>query len=345
MSKQFNLLSLSGGGIRGLFTVSVLADIETFICEQKGISEDQAKSYSVAQHFDLLSGTSIGGIIALGLASGLTARHIKDVMLEKRLEIFPQKFKPVATVRKLFGSTYKSGPLKDVLENLFDGKKIGDLQKYVLIPSISISNGQVRAFKTPHHPHLHTDYKLPIVDVALATSAAPTYFPIHSINNERFVDGGLAANSPVLMGLMECEHYLHRNLSDVFVLQVGTMGSKRTSDHSEQLDGGYYRAWELGGGIIDLAMSATETLHDFLATKILHGSERILRFDEQPGEKKSNVLALDNASDQAVEILITSASKVAREQINDPKFKHFMEHNAVAPTFHYGPMKNSEESK
>jgi predicted acylesterase/phospholipase RssA len=345
MSKQFNLLSLSGGGIRGLFTVSVLANIETYICEQKGIDVDQANKYSVAQHFDLICGTSIGGIIALGLASGLTARHLKKVMLKKRLEIFPKKPKGLAKLGKLFSPTYQASPLKSVLDDLFQDKKIGDLQKYILIPSISISNGQVRAFKTPHHPHLHTDYKLSVVDVALATSAAPTYFPIHSINKERFVDGGLAANSPVLMGLIECEHYLNRNLTDVYVMQVGTMGSKRTSDHSEKLNGGYFKTWELGGGIIDLAMSSTETLHDFLATKILHGADRILRFDEQPGEKKSNVLALDNASDQAMEILTASADKVAREQINNPKFKRFMEHIADAPKFHFGTMKNSEETR
>ena len=78
MSQQFNMLSLSGGGIRGIFTASVLAHFETYILDQKGLSGVVAKEYSIAQHFDLICGTSIGGIIALGLASGLTAREIRD---------------------------------------------------------------------------------------------------------------------------------------------------------------------------------------------------------------------------------------------------------------------------
>tara|TARA_X000001388_G_scaffold77616_1_gene79539 strand:+ start:3409 stop:4440 length:1032 start_codon:yes stop_codon:yes gene_type:complete len=342
MSQQFNMLSLSGGGIRGIFTASVLAHFETYILDQKGLSGVVAKEYSIAQHFDLICGTSIGGIIALGLASGLTAREIKETMLEHRLTIFPKKMKWPFNTEKLFRPLYKPQPLKDVLDEMFKTKTLGELDKYILIPSISLTNGQIRAFKTPHHPHLHTDYKLAIVDVALATSAAPTYFPVHKIGSERFVDGGLAANSPVLMGLREAQYYLNRSLSDVFVMQVGTMGSKRTSDHSEKLNGGYRSAWGFGEGIIDLAMSTTETLHNFLAEKILEDSHRLLYADEQPGEKKSSILALDNASDQAIEILCASAEKVAREQINAPNFKDFMNYTANTPSFYAGPKKNKE---
>jgi len=190
MNKQFNILSLSGGGIRGIFTISVLAHIEDFLIERHALTGVDADNYSIAKHFDLICGTSIGGIIALGLANGLTARSIKKVMLKERLSIFPKKNTAYETVAKSWRPTYGVKPLEDVLHKLFNDNKIGALNKYVVIPAISLTNGQVRAFKTPHHTYLHSDYKLLIKDVALATSAAPTYFPIHTINGERFVDGG-----------------------------------------------------------------------------------------------------------------------------------------------------------
>lgn len=342
MEQQFNILSLSGGGIRGVFTASVLAEFESYIIEEKGLTGTEAEGYSIAKHFDMICGTSIGGIIALGLSSGLTAREIVQTMLKHRLTIFPKKMSWLVNIERLFHPLYKSQSLKGVLDILFQTKTIGELDKYVLVPAISLTNGQIRAFKTPHHPHLRTDYKLPLVDVALATSAAPTYFPVHQIKSERFVDGGLAANSPVLMGLMEAKYYLGRSLSDVYVMQVGTMGSKRTSDHSEKRTGGYLKTWEMGKGIIDLAMSTTETLHNFLAGKIIEDSNRVLNIDEMPGEKKSSILTLDNASEQAIEILCASAHKVAMEQINAPNFKYFINHTAKRPTFYNGPKKTKE---
>lgn len=342
MEQQFNILSLSGGGIRGVFTASVLAQFETYITEQKGLTGAAAEAYSIAKHFDMICGTSIGGIIALGLAKGLTARDILQTMLTHRLTIFPKKTSWLTNIERLFHPLYKSQPLEDVLELLFQAATIGELDKYVLVPAISLTNGQIRAFKTPHHPHLRTDHKLSLVDVALATSAAPTYFPVHQIENERFVDGGLAANSPVLMGLVEAQYYLGRSLSDLYVMQVGTMGSRHTSDHSEKRTGGYGKTWEMGKGIIDLAMSTTETLHNFLAGKMLEHSHRLLNIDEMPLEKKASILALDNASEQAMEILQASAHKVAMEQINAPNFEQFMNHTAKRPAFYYGPKKTEE---
>ena len=342
MEQQFNILSLSGGGIRGVFTASVLAQFESYITQEKGLTGTAAEEYSIAKHFDMICGTSIGGIIALGLAKGLTARDILQTMLTHRLIIFPKKINWLKKLERLVRPLYAAQPLKNVLESMFETKTIGELDKYVLVPAISLTNGQIRAFKTPHHPHLRTDYNLSLVDVALATSAAPTYFPIHQIEQERFVDGGLAANSPVLMSLLEAQHYLERSLSDVYVMQVGTMGSKRTSDHSEKRNSGYWKAWGMGEGIIDLAMSTTETLHNFLALKTLDNSEQLLHIDDKPGEKKSNILALDNASDQAMEILRASAHKVAMEQVNAPNFHQFLNHTAKRPTFYQGPQKTKE---
>ena len=125
-------------------------------------------------------------------------------------------------------------------------------------------------------------------------------------------------------------------------MQVGTMGSRQTSNHSENRNGGYWKTWEKGKGIIELAMSTTETLHNFLAGKILENSHRLLNIDEMPLEKKASILALDNASDQAMEILQASAHKVAMEQINAPNFHYFLNHTAKRPTLYQGPKKTKE---
>jgi patatin-like phospholipase/acyl hydrolase len=85
---------------------------------------------------------------------------------------------------------------------------MSDLVRPVVIPAVCLTKGGPKVFKTGHHPRFVLDWRLPVSDVALATSAAPTYFPAHRIGDDLYADGGMFANSPDMIALHEAEQFL-----------------------------------------------------------------------------------------------------------------------------------------
>lgn len=128
--------------------------------------------------------------------------------------------------------------LHNVLEARFGNKTIGDLKHRILIPTVNYSTGKGQFFKTPHAPAFGMDYRRRLVDVGMATAAAPTYFPLHRIEDEGvFADGGLVGNSPGLFGLHEAHQFLQVPQSaKVRVLAIGTMTLGATIRGSAALD-------------------------------------------------------------------------------------------------------------
>src|SRR5207249_5198484 len=101
-------------------------------------------------------------------------------------------------------SKYGQKPLRNALEEIFGDRALGESSKRLVIPSFNLDTGDVHVYKTSHHPRFQRDYKEKVVDVALATSAAPTYFPVHNTSSGiPLADGGLWANNP--MGLAAVE--------------------------------------------------------------------------------------------------------------------------------------------
>lgn len=204
--KPFKILSIDGGGIKGLYSASVLAKIE----EKAGKSSGEC--------FDMICGTSTGGLIALGLANGQNAESLVNLYFKDGNKIFPtyeNKFARifnrsiVHTLKQtfLFGK-YSNKKLKKIIEDTFGDTKMGQLKNLVCIPSFNLISGMPRVFKYPHKEgDFFMDKNIPLVDVALATSAAPTYFPIHEYNDFLFVDGGVWANNPSMCGLLEALKY------------------------------------------------------------------------------------------------------------------------------------------
>jgi patatin-like phospholipase/acyl hydrolase len=333
--KYFQILSLSGGGIRGLYTIQVLASLEAQLAEQHN-----DENYCIGQHFDLISGTSIGGLIALGLANGITARHILKVMNENRLSIFPSKYNFIKMLCAAFSTTYKQKPLKELLQSLYGDATIGSLKTRVVIPTINYSKGQVQVFKTPHCKKYKTDYVHSLVDIALATSAAPTFFPIHEFNDNWYLDGGLAANSPAFISLHEANYFLGIPLDKIRLLQIGTMGNKTTTDHKGSKNGGYLFRWGFGRKLIEVCLSSTEGLHNFLAAHLLAKKSEHLIIDNEPSRDQCSILELDNASDEAAKTLISSGKNSAQEYCSDPIFEKIIAQKASEPTFFYGVNRN-----
>jgi hypothetical protein len=205
-NKPFKILSIDGGGIKGLYSASVIACLE----EKSGKRSGEC--------FDMICGTSTGGLIALGMANGKPAKELVDLYLNRGKEIFPtyenqylrwiQRNIIHTASQTFFWGKFKNERLKNILEETFGNTTLGQLDNLVLIPSFNLTSGKPRMFKYPHKEgDFYMDKNISIVDTALATSAAPTYFPIHSIDDTLFVDGGVWANNPAMCGLLEALKY------------------------------------------------------------------------------------------------------------------------------------------
>lgn len=212
--EKFKVLSLDGGGIKGTFSAAVLAAIE----EQGGVR--------LVDYFDIIVGTSTGGILALAIAAGLPAHEIVEFYVTHGPRIFPPERGPGRWGRLLASTIrpkYVQRPLRTALESVFRARVMGSLQTRVVIPTFSATSGQIRLMKTPHHPRLTRDHSHSLVDVALATSAAPYYLPGHTTTDgERFIDGGVWANNPVAVAVIEAIGYLDVPPEAIEVLSVGT---------------------------------------------------------------------------------------------------------------------------
>lgn len=202
----FRVLALDGGGIRGVFTASFLATVEDL---------SQAR---IADHFDLIVGTSTGGIIALTLALGVPARRVLDLFLSRGRLIFSRPRRLGMILRP----KYDDRPLVAALREVFGERLLNEVATPVCVTSYELTDSYPRIWKDEHVPDLECGGDQPIWKVALATCAAPIYFPgARVLPGDSHVDGGLFANNPVLVGLTEAARYFGQPLERIRILSVG----------------------------------------------------------------------------------------------------------------------------
>lgn len=325
--KPFHILALSGGGFRALYSATVLKYLEA----QLGAP--------LASRFDLICGTSAGGLLALGLAAEIPAADLQAMFQEQGKRIFNSR----SAFRRLLGglqvsAKHSADGLRGVLEEKFGDLTIGDLKHRVLIPAVNYSKGSGQFFKTPHAPQFSQDHVHKLVDVGLATAAAPTYFPLHQIGEEGvFADGGLVGNSPGLFGLHEAHHVLQvpRGIGCARVLAIGTMTLGATKRGASGLDWGLLN-W--GSSLFDLVISAQEQSVDSMLKHLLAGD--YLRIDDLATPDQSRDIAkLDFVTAQATEVLTTRGAQAARRALGDPSFNPFRHHMATPAVFFHGPNK------
>ena len=209
MTEIRRILSIDGGGIKGIIPAAFLATVEDAIGDR------------VANYFDLIVGSSTGGIIALGLGLGLSATEILGFYEKHGPEIFSQ-WTLLSKLRHMVFAKYSDAALREALESTFGDRKLGDSQQRLVIPSLNLDTGEAYLYKTAHHPRFERDFKESAVTVALATSAAPTYFPAHRAEGGlAFVDGGLWANNPTALAAIEAIATLEWDPKTVRILSLG----------------------------------------------------------------------------------------------------------------------------
>lgn len=211
------ILTIDGGGIKGIYAASMLAVIE------------QQKKIQLCDYFDLIAGTSTGGIIAAALSVGIPAQKILDLYLEYGAQIFPSKS------WKLLKGKYKTQPLKNALESVFQDKKIVHAKTRLLIPAYNLETDAVRVFKTPHSGDLFYDKDYTLCDILLATTAAPIYFSPHKMRGGTFIDGGIGANNPSLIALVEGVTRCKWSKNDIVLLNIGSVNTGKNTTGKEKM--------------------------------------------------------------------------------------------------------------
>jgi len=213
--RPFKILSLDGGGIRGLFSAKALEEL----ANRLGLPEP------LGSYFDLIAGTSTGGIIAIGIGLGKDPSRVSWLYEVRGEKIFPpirSRLKWVAGLRRLTSSLYDHRELETALREEFQNRWLGESSVRLVIPAFVAPNAQVAVFKTDHHADYQRDWRTPAWEVARATSAAPTFFEGHRFNRDFFLDGGLWANNTIMLATVEAISSYDVSLDQIQVLSIGT---------------------------------------------------------------------------------------------------------------------------
>lgn len=255
------ILSLDGGGIKGVFPIAFLSAIEEELKEPIG------------GYFDLIAGTSTGGVIALGLGLGFAAKELLAFYEDLAGQVFGG-FRLLRFLRHVGISKYGQEPLRRALESKFHDLEVRHSHRRLLIPSLNLENGEVYVFKTAHHPRFERDYREKVVGVALATSAAPTYFSAYrNPAGTPLADGGLWANNPVGVAVVEGIGVLGWSETELRVLSVGCTSPPLNVGLARRIGLGWLY-W--GPRVADVFM-AGQSSASLGAAELLAGHENVVR--------------------------------------------------------------------
>jgi patatin-like phospholipase/acyl hydrolase len=297
--KARRILSLDGGGIRGLVTCRWLSGVEDALLA--------AGKPGLTKSFDLLAGSSTGAIVAAGLAIGLSPAAIAEMYREHRHTIFPGIANRLWSRAGRFLSEGPSAPkydakgLEKVLRRVFGDARLGQVKLPLLVTGYdTISRTPVifKSFKPEHQ-------ELLLWEVCRASSAAPTYFPAHGMKIEgkacALIDGGVVANNPTACAIAEALRKDARadQPQDLVVLSVGTGARTRSIDLKSAREWG---ALEWAVPIIDVLFDGNSDSVDYIARHLVGDSyfrlqaELAIGMDDMDDVSETNIAALEAVS-------------------------------------------------
>lgn len=317
--QPFQALTLTGGGFRGLFSAQALQCVEEHINEPIG------------RHFDISCGTSIGGIIALAVAFEIPMKKVVDVFTEHGPYIFPPdnqqpkgKFMLSCDLYNHRNKPrYSSMSLRQAITSLIPEDAIlGDALHPVAIPAVNVTEGRPQVFKTKHMKDWHRDWKIKVVDVALATSAAPTFFELAEVSGSLYSDGGLFANAPDLIAFHEAEYFFQVPTEAIRILSVGTTTQSYSISFKDGKQFGI-SDWMKEARLYSVMISSQQQFVDQLMRHRL--GDCYLRIDKEPSQEQSSDLGLDIATPDAIKTLKALARKATTDLIGN-KLDNYLAH-------------------
>ncbi len=297
--RPLRVLSLAGGGFLGLYTAVVLEALEARGGEP------------LARRFDLLAGTSIGGLLALALAYEIPMARLVRLFTEHGSAVFSSRALPSGALsrlldlsRSVLGPKYSGKALREALQAEIGDKRLADALHPLVVPAVDVGLCQTKVFKTPHSPASQGDGRLRAVDVAMAACAAPAYFPSVRIGRHIYADGGLFAVAPDQVALHELEHFMGVDSARVSMLSIGTATAHYRPAEGVRDDTGAV-GW-LSDGRLVLTLIAVQQQHVQAMMEDRLGN-RYLRLDADWPPDAS--LGIDIATSQAVDTLSALARK------------------------------------
>ena len=339
VTRPYRVLSLDGGGMRGVYTGAFLARLTGQFARIRGEA-----ALDLGRGFDLITGTSTGAIVASALAVGRPMAEVVQLYRDHGPKIFPHRIsgKASAVYRATQGNRFvregdkaRRGALQAVLGNatmqdIFDRRGIS-----LSIPAVLMSDHRAWVFKkTPKSGPRDDLY--PLVDVCMASSAAPIYRSLAAIDDPNapggphqvFADGGLWANNPIMVGLVDALTIAAPDRS-IEIFSLGTC-PRPEGDHLDA--GSAHRSmldWTLGADVAPLSISAQEFAFDHMARLLANAISNCgrpiqrVRFPNKPvPASMMPFLALDDTRPEAMDRLIGQAhndADLTKSACDDPK--------------------------
>lgn len=317
MSRPFRVLSIDGGGIRGLIPALVLADLE------------RRTGRAAAECFDLIAGTSTGGILALGLACPgpggrprYSARNLADLYLREGGRIFEESlWRRLTNPMGLRAAKYPSEGLEAVLAQYFGDSRLKDALVEVLVTAYDLEKRDAFFYRR-RRAREEGRYDVPMRVAARATSAAPTYFEPALVawpgERDVLVDGGVFANNPAMCAYAEAQERLGEagcGSDDLLLVSLGT-GCHTRPYHYEDAKGWGVAGWSRP--VLDVIFDGVADTVDYQLRQVLPPGSgarpTYLRF--QAG-LEAGLSEMDDASQEHLEGLCRAAETLIQRQGQD----------------------------
>ena len=288
----FKILSVDGGGIRGIFPAHILQ------CVQERLGID------VFDYFDMIAGTSTGSIIAAGIACQKQPLELVSLYRKHGAEIFGQKTKSwwPSLVKQGMHSKYENKNLKTILHNEFGDAKLGDIEKPLLIPTTDIGNGGVHVFKSSYSNSFTRDKNVAVMQAVLASCSAPAFFNPTKVDNYLLADGGVWANNPALAAVIDAQYRLNVDIKNIRILSIGTGQSRTAYGTDENKNWGLLRGWKNLEFISFLLSLQAQSTQNYL--QLMLAKDQLIRLDF----KSDNPLPMDDAT--ILDDLVSRADRI-----------------------------------
>ncbi len=258
---MYKILSIDGGGIRGIIPARVLERLETHVP-------------GIVQEFDLYAGSSTGAVLAAGFASGFDPRFMRQMYQGFGEQVFADSiWDDLRDLKYILGADYSIDNLKVLLERVIGETTLGDLEKKVLIATFDLKDEsrdpprwKPKFFH--NYPDSRGDSQERLVDVVIRSAAAPIYFPIY----QGYIDGGVSAINPSMCALAQA---FNEGFLDLRLLSLGTGNNPRWLDEQN----GDWGVYQWGLNLVNMVMDGGSEVADYQCRQIL--KEQYFRLQPQ----------------------------------------------------------------
>lgn len=292
MKSSAKVLALTGGGTRGLYSATIISGIE------------QASQKPAREVFDVFAGTSVGAMLAVGLSLGISANHMAEQILLQAKDIFghPAWLNPKRLVRAKHDPARLSRAIEAIITPKNMQLRLSDLPVPVVLPAVCLTSNEIVYFTGEPEIGERSCINSTVIDALMSTTAAPTFFPPHTIDGYGYVDGGVGVNSPDVDALYFCRSIWRLPLDHIRLLSIGTgLKAAGATKMGSQNFGAY--AWLTNYDIISRMVALQENTATALAQNLL--AERYCRVNS----RLCHSVEVDDYDQAKLETLISAASK------------------------------------